>query len=148
VCLFGIAECLRSRDCVQYLTDGDVAGFGRLMTISHDGDRIGPTLSDGDMDELIGRSEQGELRLMDVPGGYGCSTREIDAMVDIALSVEGVAGAQLAGAGLGGCIMALARDEAVVALSDALVTRYYEPAGIPARIAPCIPVQGAGLIDI
>ena len=35
------------------------------------------------------------------PGSYRCSVPEIDHMVDLALRVEGVVGAQLAGAGLG-----------------------------------------------
>ena len=49
------------------------------------------------------------------PGAYACSTPEIDEMIDIAAAVPGVAGAQLAGAGLGGCIMILAHEHSVPA---------------------------------
>ena len=56
------------------------------------------------------------------PGGYACSTPEIDEMVDMALPVPGVAGTQIAGAGLGGCIMVLARHESVAPLRKALAT--------------------------
>jgi N-acetylgalactosamine kinase len=61
-------------------------------------------------------------------------------MVDIACAVPGVAGAQIAGAGLGGCIMVLARKDAVEAVRKALAARYYrprrlEPAAMP-RVNP------------
>jgi len=148
VCLFGIAECLRSRDCIEPLSRGDAAAFGRLMNVSHDGDRARPTLSDRDLDALTDRCERGELRLMDIPGGYGCSTPELDDMVDIALAVDGVVGAQLAGAGLGGCIMALARAESVEPLRNALIQRYYTPTNRQPQIAPCIPVQGSCLLNV
>ncbi len=67
-------------------------------------------------------------------------------MVDIALETEGVAGAQLAGAGLGGCMMVLARREAIPALRRALVSRYYEPEGKPPSILVCRPIAGSGLL--
>ena len=50
------------------------------------------------------------------PGRYACSLPMIERMVDAATATEGVAGAQLAGAGLGGCLMVLVRREAVPAL--------------------------------
>jgi N-acetylgalactosamine kinase len=40
-------------------------------------------------------------------GAYACSLPELDRIVDIARRQPGVEGAQLAGAGLGGCIMVL-----------------------------------------
>ena len=160
VCLFGITECLRSRDCVELLERGDVEGFGRLMTVSHDGDRvsrldengerhaIAVDVPDAHLDALIDVCERGDDRLMMVPGSYACSTPELDAMVDIALGIEGVAGAQLAGAGLGGCIMVLARRDAVEALEQAMVARYYEPARREPQVQTCVPVEGSGIFDI
>jgi galactokinase len=68
-------------------------------------------------------------------------------MVDIASSVPGVAGAQIAGAALGGCIMVLARKEAVDPVRKALVKQYYRPAGLKPAILPCIAVEGAGLVE-
>ena len=73
------------------------------------------------------------------------SPEEIDHMVDIACGVEGVAGAQIAGAGLGGCIMILARREAVERLRRALVREYYRPRGLKPAVLPCLTVEGAGL---
>jgi len=43
---------------------------------------------------------------------FFCSTVRIDQMVDIACSVPGVVGSQIAGAGLGGCIMIVAKKAA------------------------------------
>jgi len=160
VSLFGIAECLRSRDCVLLLEQGDVAGFGRLMTVSHDGDRVSRLdaagcrqplpldLSEGEFDRLIAACERGGVPLMMIPGSYACSTPELDSMVDIALGVEGVVGAQLAGAGLGGCIMVLCRDEAAERLREAMVRGYYEPAGREPQVEPCVPVEGSGIFEI
>ncbi|MFW6108709.1 MAG: galactokinase, partial [bacterium] len=62
--------------------------------------------------------------------------------------VEGVVGAHLAGAGLGGCIMVLTRQDAVEALERAMVERYYEPAGREPQVQVCLPVEGSGIFDI
>jgi len=165
VLLYGIAEILRSRLCVEMLEAGRVAEFGELMRISHDGDRVSrpgpdgayrPAAEDcGDeaLQRLIGdlasenprRVLRAQLYMQ--PGGYACSTPEIDQMVDIALSVPGVAGAQIAGAGLGGCIMILVRDEAVPAVRKALAAGYYRPRNLEPAAIPCIAVEGAGLAE-
>ena len=162
--LFGIAECLRSEICMDYLASGDIETFGRLMKISHDGDRVsrldpkgkyGPgqiDCSDMALDGLIAdvgsEDPQRVLRaqLYMQPGRYGCSTREIDMMVDIACMVPGVAGAQIAGAGLGGCVMILAGKQAVSAVRRALVEKYYKPNRLKPVIINCITVAGAGLV--
>jgi N-acetylgalactosamine kinase len=166
VLLFGAAECIRSRVCIDYLADGDIEAFGRLMKISHDGDRVSRPDSKGAYrpwqvdcsDEAMNRlitdlqSEDPQrvlgAQLSMQPGRYGCSTKEIDMMVDIACLVPGVAGAQIAGAGLGGCIMILARKDSVDAVRKALVRKYYRPWGLKPVIINCITVAGAGLIEI
>jgi N-acetylgalactosamine kinase len=165
VLLYGIAEILRSRMCVELLETGRIEEFGRLMKISHDGDRVSRPGSDGvyhratdgcgdeHVQGLIGdlgsESPQRVLRaqLLMQPGGYACSTPEIDEMVDIAVSVPGVAGAQIAGAGLGGCIMVLARNESVAAVRRALAARYYRPRELEPAAMPCVAVEGAGLAE-
>src|SRR5207244_1371112 len=116
--------------------------FGRWMNVSHDGDRFvragGHMGNMGHMGSI--ESTPGVPAFAQIAGHYGCSIPEIDAMVDVALSVEGVFGAQISGAGLGGCIMVLAREEACGALSQALAERYYGPAGLPADVMVCTPV--------
>lgn len=49
--------------------------------------------------------------LGNVPGRYGCSTQAIDRIVDRSSLTEGVIGAQITGAGLGGCAVVLVRSE-------------------------------------
>jgi galactokinase len=88
-----------------------------------------------------------QAQLFMQPGAYGCSTPEIDEMVDLASAVPGVVGAQLAGAGLGGCIMILARNEAVPQVRKALAAGYYRPRDLEPAAIPCRTVEGAGLAD-
>jgi N-acetylgalactosamine kinase len=165
VLLFGLAEILRSKICVDYLERGRIAEFGTLMKISHDGDRVsrpGPgggylrveqgcddeylnrLLGDLGSDDAVGASN---AQLFMQPGSYACSTVEIDCMVDIACSVPGVAGAQIAGAGLGGCVMILSQKTAVDAVGSALIERYYRPNSLEPEIIPCIAAEGAGLVE-
>jgi N-acetylgalactosamine kinase len=133
VLLFGVAEILRGRMCVDLLESGRVEEFGSLMKISHDGDRVSRPAGDGGyqrvesdcgdeyfqrlINDLGSENPQRVFRgqLFMQPGAYACSTPEIDQMVDIACRTPGVAGAQIAGAGLGGCIMALVRRQSVPA---------------------------------
>ncbi len=165
VLLFGIAEILRSRMCVDLLETGQVEAFGRLMKISHDGDRVSRPDAEGryqpwEIDcsdacfhrliaDLSSEDPERVLRaqLFMQPGLYACSTPEIDQMVDIACGVPGVAGAQIAGAGLGGCIMVLAQRSAVSAVRRALARHYYRPRGLEPAALPCITVEGAGLVE-
>ncbi len=165
VLLFGIAEILRSRMCVELFEAGRVEEFGGLMKISHDGDRVSRPGADGEyhrvesdlgdeyiqrlLGDLASESPQRVLRaqLFMQPGAYLCSTPEIDRMVDIACRTQGVAGAQIAGAGLGGCIMVLARHESVPALRRALTQEYYRPRGLDPAALPCVAVEGAGLAE-
>ena len=80
------------------------------------------------------------------PGGYHCSVPAIDRMVDIATATEGVAGAQLAGAGLGGCMMVLARRDAIERLIENLTREYYRPAAKSASVLVCRPIAGSGVL--
>jgi len=71
---------------------------------------------------------------------------EIDKMVDIALATEGVVGAQLAGAGLGGCMMVLAHKDQAPALAGSLTEHYYQPYDKPVSIMLCKPISGSGVL--
>jgi len=162
--LFGLAECERARLCADYLKAGRMADVGRMMKISHDGDRVVTWTHDGQSkpyhaptgnNYLLGlmadlesgdpeRVERAQLTWQ--PGSYSCSLPAIDRMVDIANATEGVAGAQLAGAGLGGCMMVLARRDAVLRLTERLRRVSSEPTGQPSAILVCRPVAGSGLL--
>ena len=113
------------------------------MNISHNGDRVSTPGPDGKYqlmyqdctDQYLNRlitdlagEDPGKVlnaQLYMQPGAYACSTPQIDQMVDIACAVPGVAGAQIAGAGLGGCVMVLAKKIAVEAVQRALIKNYY-----------------------
>lgn len=162
VMIFGVSEICRSRICIELLENEQIESFGTLMKVSHNGDRIS-ILKDGKycqmedpytddylntlMSDLASEDPQrvikGQLYMQ--PGSYACSTEEIDRMVDIVCAVDGVAGAQIAGAGLGGCIMILAKKTAIQSLTKALIKDYYKPNKLAPLIIPCIVVEGAGL---
>ncbi len=165
VLLFGAAEIVRAKICMEYLEQNQMGEFGRLMNISHDGDRVSRPGRDGSyqllpeecsdaylhglIEDLKSEDPARVLRaqLYRQPGNYACSTEQIDQMVDIACSVPGVVGAQIAGAGLGGCIMILTKKEAVAHVRKALLRDYYEPNRLEPAIIPCIMVEGAGLAE-
>lgn len=165
VLLFGVAECARSRACPQILGSGNVTEFGRLMHLSHDGDRVVDHLPDGtrvphpsgcsdaDLYRLLADLDSEDpvrveaAQLLHQPGHYACSTAEIDFMADTVKGIEGVAGAQIAGAGLGGCLMILARKEAVSVVRQELEKNYYEPRNLASAILECSAVEGAGLAE-
>jgi N-acetylgalactosamine kinase len=156
--LFGIAECARSTRCLPLLLDGDMRRFGHLMNVSHDGDRVvsrdnSPFVADISDDALRQRiadlqSEDPDrvlaAQLYEQPGRYACSTPEIDRMVDIAVDTPGVLGAQLSGAGLGGCMMVLAQEEAKDAVIERMSRLYYEPTQREPGAIACIPIAGCG----
>ena len=95
--------------------------LGRLMALSHDGDRVSrerdkkpngggmchdePCRAGGVKARIAGPQRSTTSR--NLSGAYACSLPEIDRIVDLAERLPGVEGAQLAGAGLGGCVMVL-----------------------------------------
>ena len=69
-------------------------------------------------------------------------------MVDLAGGQEGVIGAQVAGAGLGGCAMILVRTDALKGLLSALRAGYYRPRKLAFDVHVCRPVGGSGILTI
>jgi len=151
VCLFGISECERSRK-TEWILPGNVELFGRLMNVSHDGDRVVRSgvkwrfrVTDEYLERLI-RSE-GEARLEFQSGYYGCGTEETDFLVDTALKIQGTMGASIVGAGLGGCVEILVDKKAVNNVMDKLEREYYCDENRPkSGIMLVSPVEGACLI--
>ncbi|MCK5155352.1 MAG: hypothetical protein KAQ69_02895 [Spirochaetales bacterium] len=84
---------------------------------------------------------------MILAGGYACSTKEIDFIVDTVNQIDGVIGSQISGAGLGGCVMILVKDEAISAVITTLNKEYYKPNKLSDGITICVPVNGSGLIE-
>lgn len=163
VCMYGIAECMRSNLAVDFLKRNDIEGFGKLITLHHDGDRVArlrdgamaveeKDYSDARMDALIADAESGDpLRIAHAhvwaqPGGYNVSVPEIDMLVDLSLQIEGVVGAGLVGAGLGGSMIALVKAENAQVLVKHLADCYYIPKGLPPRAEIVAAVAGAGIL--
>lgn len=165
VLVFGISEIIRSKLSVELLGNGKIEEFGKFMNISHNGDRVSRAddkgvysgIQDWHSDDYLDKlcidlnSEDPqkvlEAQLYMQSGWYGCSTAEIDQIVDIANKVEGVAGAQIAGAGLGGCVIILARKNSIENVSRELVKHYYKPRKLKPEIIPCTTVDGSGLAE-
>lgn len=153
--LYGLSEIARSEQFPRLLKERNWESVERFIRTSHDGDRV--SLHDGGAvkpyrsgigDALLTRLSQQDADLTDQCGRYACSTEPIDAVVDIANTVEGVIGAQLAGAGLGGCAMILVRQRGLETLLRRLRGEFYRPRKIPFAAYVCQPVAGAGLIGV
>lgn len=164
VVLYGLAEMERAKLFADAMKENRVETIGRLMNISHNGDRVisidngnhkmpyqAPT-SKGYILGLIEDLKSGDpvrvdrAQLQWQPGSYHCSLPEIDRMVHISLQTEGVAGAQLAGAGLGGCMMVFTHRDAVSNLIHNLTERYYSPEAKPPTILVCRPIAGSKIL--
>ena len=158
VVLFGLAECERSKLCLEYLRAGDAERFGQLWYISHDGDRViahdtemnevpfSYSVDDAYLKSLVRQAQSDDpqrnaaAELYRQPGQYRCSTPLIDRLVDMARVQPGVKGAQLAGAGLGGCIIVLVETP----YADDLVAMYAQAGFEAMKYAP---VEGAGVVE-
>jgi len=156
VALYGISECVRSERFAEVIEAGDVGRIGQLMAASHNGDRVvrigrdgqahkhAPSTSDAALEKLA--AEGADLALQS--GRYACSTEAIDRLVDLAAGAEGVAGAQLAGAGLGGCMMILVDRDHLEGLMVRLRNEFYRPRRLAFGALVCTPVAGAGLLNV
>jgi galactokinase len=151
VAAFVVSEVARADRCARLLQKGNARAFGRMMNVSHDGDRVSadgrPWRADVSAGALrrLGRARAPLWRL---PGAYACSTERIDRIVDIALDQPGVAGAQICGAGLGGAAAILVREDAAEGLRQALDDDFYRPARLRPQMLLCRPVAGAGTVRV
>lgn len=112
------SENERVRAAVAALEAGDIATVGHLLNQAHASAR----------------------------DDYDISCPELEALVEAARSVEGTAGARLTGAGWGGCIVALVRQEAVSDFETEVSRRYQEQTGREPTIFACRAGGGAGLV--
>ena len=165
VCFYGVSECLRGEMAFDMLKKGDVRDFGELMNISHDADRVtrlergervphDNSYPDERMDSLIADvaskdpARRESARLWRQPGGYDASIEELDVLVDVARNTEGVVGAGLVGAGLGGCVVALVEETKARALIENFARDYYRPRNLEPAATLLRPVGGAAIIEL
>ena len=114
-CRHVISEDERTQASIASLNAGDVAEFGRLMNASHD------SLRDD----------------------YEVSCKELDVLVDIARSQDGVFGARMTGGGFGGCTVNLVAAEAVDVFVDAVSSQYQQKTGLTPDVYISVASEGA-----
>jgi galactokinase len=95
-CRHVVTEDARTLAAAEALRAGELEKMGQLMVLSH------ASLRDD----------------------YEVSCRELDIMVEIALKVEGVAGARMTGGGFGGSTVNLVRRDALEEFREAIETEY------------------------
>ncbi|MCL4506070.1 MAG: galactokinase, partial [Chloroflexi bacterium] len=114
-CAHVVHESQRVLDAVAALQNNDIAAFGALMVQSHES-------------------------LRDL---YEVSSKELDAVVDIARGEPGVYGARMTGAGFGGCAIALVADQYADALAQAMQAEYPRRTGRTPKVYACVASDGA-----
>ncbi|UCH36803.1 MAG: galactokinase [Armatimonadota bacterium] len=110
-----VTEDERTLQAVRALKDGNLDAFGELMVASHH------SLRDD----------------------YEVSCPELDLLVELALSMPGVYGSRMTGAGFGGCTITLVRPDAVPALQEGVARRYHEETGIEPMVFATSAAAGA-----
>ena len=110
-----IYENQRVLDAVAALHKNDVVTFGQLMNQSHDS-------------------------LRDL---YAVSSKELDAVVDIARAMPGVLGARMTGAGFGGCAIAFVETGCVASLQETIEYEYPIRTNRTPKVYACVPSAGA-----
>jgi galactokinase len=113
-----VTENARVVDTIEALATGDIAAVGRLWAASH------ASLRDD----------------------FEVVSPELDALVEIASAVPGVAAARMTGAGFGGCTINLVERGAVGALRTAVEARYQARTGLVPRVYAVDAVDGAGVV--
>jgi galactokinase len=116
-CRHVISENQRVLDAAEALRASDLGGFGALMYESH-------------------RSLRED---------YEVSCTELDLLVEIASSCEGVYGSRMTGGGFGGCTITLVQSESVEVFKEKVTRRYKEQTGITPDLYVCSAAQGAAV---
>ncbi len=134
---YGVSEIARSARFMETLAAGDYMKLGEMMKTSHDGDRVAwpegkPLSGTGDTPDAW-------------HGAYACSTPRIDGLCDLLDAAPGVYGAQLVGAGLGGCVVALVEKSKAEAVLALLGREFYAKNGLPPSAFVCVPSAGSGV---
>ena len=119
-CRHVVTEIARTKEAAAALKSLDVKRFGVLMGESH-------------------RSLRDD---------YEVSCKELDILVDLALSVSGVYGSRMTGGGFGGCTVNLVRDEAVNEFKGAMMNGYERLTGIKPDVFVTPAAEGAGPISM
>jgi galactokinase len=119
-CRHIVTENARVLEAERALNAGDFTACGRAMNASHASMR----------------------------DDFEITCPEIDTLVGLAQTVEGVYGSRMTGGGFGGCTVTLIEADAVDRASRLLVDGYRTATGLEAEIFVCAPSDGARLIPV
>src|SRR3954469_1304249 len=155
-CEAAVAALARDHPAVTSLRDVTIAmleaaratldpiAYARARHIVTENARVQATIAafaDNDL-ETVGRLfAESHRSLRD---DFEVSSPELDAMVAIATSVDGVIGARMTGAGFGGCTVNLVHPEAIGTLTEAVMERYPAMTGLTPMVFPVTATDGAG----
>jgi galactokinase len=78
---------------------------------------------------------------------YEVSSRELNAIVDVARQQPGCYGAKLVGAGFGGCAVALVASTTADRFVEVAAAEYQEITGVQPAIHICTAADGAEISD-
>ncbi|MBI4531007.1 MAG: galactokinase [Candidatus Latescibacteria bacterium] len=117
-CRHVISENARVDAATRCLIEDDLIGFGALMIDSH----------------------------MSLRDDYEVSCSELDLLVEIALSVDGLLGARLTGAGFGGCTVNFVERGKVEGFLERVVQEYRRATNLTLEIYICLPSDGAHIV--
>jgi len=118
-CKHVLYENKRVLDAVNALGRNEILEFGRLMNESHES----------------------------LKKDYEVSCLELDTMVNIARSINGVIGARMTGGGFGGCTVNIVKKDVVDKFSRIVSRKYQKKTGIKSQIYICNPENGTRKIS-
>jgi galactokinase len=113
-----VEECSRVNLAQQAMKEGDIKTLGKLLTLSHN-----------------------SLKNL-----YEVSCRELDTLVDLAISHPDCVGSRMTGGGFGGCTIAIVKTLAKESFKEYVINAYekaigYKPTCYDAKIADGLVVQ-------
>lgn len=114
-CRHVIRENQRVLEGTEMLKKGDMLAFGRLMHLSH----------------------------YSLKEDYEVSCAELDCMVELAESTEGVVGARMTGAGFGGCTVNIVQRDKAEEAQRSIFSRYKKKMEVEPEIYLSSPAEGA-----
>ncbi|MDO9463734.1 MAG: galactokinase [bacterium] len=118
-CKHVLYENRRVLDAINALGRNDILEFGKLMNESHES----------------------------LKSDYEVSCLELDTMVNIARSINGVIGARMTGGGFGGCTVNIVKKDVIDKFSRVVSKEYQKKTGIKPNIYICSPENSAKKIS-
>jgi galactokinase len=119
-CRHIVTENARVLEAERALEAGDFVACGRAMNASH----------------------------VSMRNDFEITCPEVDMLVGLAQTVEGVYGSRMTGGGFGGCTVSLVEASAVDKASQILTDGYRIATGLDTEIFVCAPSDGAGLVPV